>query len=59
MGKQGLHPGPAREDLDRANPPRGRIAVAGRSDIRSDLLSDTLQCSEAEHGYSAKNGSDM
>ena len=59
VGEQRLHPGPAGQDLDRADPARGRVAVARRGDVGADLLHDAAQCSEPEHQSATKNGSDM
>ena len=57
--EQRLDPGPAREDLDRADAARRRVAIARRGDVAADLLHDPAQCAEAEHQSATKNGSDM
>ena len=49
VGEQRLDSGPAREDLDRADAARRRIAIAGRGDVAADLVHDAAQCPEPEH----------
>ena len=49
VGEQRLHPGPAGEDLDRADTARRRVAVARGGDVGADLADDAPQCAEPEH----------
>jgi hypothetical protein len=57
--EQRLDPGPAQEDLPRADAAGGWVTVASRGNVAPDLADDASQCSDAEHQSAAKKGSDM
>ncbi len=61
VGQQRLDAGPAGEDLDRADPARGGIAIARGGYVRGDLVRDAPECAESQHRTNqsgTKNGSD-
>ena len=49
VGQQRVDAGPAREDLERRDAARRRVAIAGRGEVAADLAGDPRQRAEAEH----------
>ena len=49
MGEQGVHPGPRRQHLERADPGGRRIPALGDRDVAPDLRRGALDQAEAGH----------